>query len=942
MRTVFLAIASAIILIATCGIVSAQTSAVNDAGMGAGADQTQPAVQARQSSQAAPKAPVLDQPIHIVPFREPGSGPLLSAAAIAGAHANYYGGPIISNVHIVQVLYGPGSYLPNVSSVAAPSMASFYTDIPQSRYFDMLNEYSTAGAATVDGLPGSNQTLGHGFFDGQFSITPATANNGAVITDQQIQAEILSQVNAGALPAPVLDAQGNVNTIYMVYFPAGKQITLDSISSCVRGGFCAYHSSTVGKFASKSLYYGVFPDTQAPSGCSLGCGLGLPFDIVTNVASHELSEAVTDANVGNANALGRPLAWLDPVNSEIGDICVGQPGTVVVNGFAYTVQQEFSNFQNTCVAEPANFTFNGPFSNVAPGTETDLLVSLQSGASIFNGTYTGTVHFTSTDAAAILPADYTFNFADAASHLFVFTLKTPGQQTITATDLQRPGVTGSTPISVVPQSASFLVVAMPQNARAGTAVTATITALDSNFSLATSYNGTVHFTSTDATAVLPADSKLTAGMGTFPVTFKTVGTQSFRAADTLAPSTLVGLFDNINVFTPSANATTVTLAASPNPSVFGQAVTYTAAVTGGASTPGGTVAFQSEGGAFPIFANLDAAGHAQSSIILPGGSHTMFAEYSGDASHQQSSSTAVFAVVNPAPTTVVVTSSQSPSPFGGSVTLTASVSSSAANAIPGFVPPPGNITFKDGATPLAVMTAPLPNGNIAFTTKFLTAGTHPITAEYSGISSFAATTSAPVSQVINPAPPANYSITSNKGSATIFAGQAATFVITTQSLNFFDGTVAFSCGNLPALTTCSFSPPIALVEPAGPTFFTTLTVKTTGPHAALRGLQKDRSVYAMLGFGSLAFCFGLLAIAAPKKNRKAFYSALLTALLVAALVNCGGGGGSAPPPPPTPTPAPATPAGTTTMTVSATGTGIDGVNPSAPTQQLNISITVQP
>ena len=40
--------------------------------------------------------------------------------------------------------------------------------------------------------------------------------------------------------------------------------------------------------------------------------------------------------------------------------------------------------------------------------------------------YTGTVHFSSTDVQAGLPADYTFTAADAGSHTFTVTLKTAG------------------------------------------------------------------------------------------------------------------------------------------------------------------------------------------------------------------------------------------------------------------------------------------------------------------------------------------------------------------------------------------------------------------------------------------------------------------------------------------------------------------------------------
>src|SRR5207244_1832539 len=53
---------------------------------------------------------------------------------------------------------------------------------------------------------------------------------------------------------------------------------------------------------------------------------------------------------------------------------------------------------------------------------------------------------------------------------------------------------------------------------------------------AAGYAGTVHFTSSDAQAVLPADSTLTKGVGTFSATLKTAGTQSITATDTVTSS----------------------------------------------------------------------------------------------------------------------------------------------------------------------------------------------------------------------------------------------------------------------------------------------------------------------------------------------------------------------------------------------------------------------
>jgi hypothetical protein len=64
--------------------------------------------------------------------------------------------------------------------------------------------------------------------------------------------------------------------------------------------------------------------------------------------------------------------------------------------------------------------------------------------------YTGTVHFTSSDAKAVLPADYTFKAADNGTHVFIVTLWSDGTQSVTATDTATPSITGSQTGIVVP------------------------------------------------------------------------------------------------------------------------------------------------------------------------------------------------------------------------------------------------------------------------------------------------------------------------------------------------------------------------------------------------------------------------------------------------------------------------------------------------------------
>jgi hypothetical protein len=298
---------------------------------------------------ATPALPVLPaQPrLHVVPVLDPNAGPVAFAAP-AGAHLSYFGGPIISNVQVVQVLYGSGSYNAQVAGTTSPTMGNFYSDITGSGsgLVSLLQQYNTP----VSG--GTGQTFGNGTFGGLFQIVPAAGNNGSTITDTQIQSELLAQINAGHLPAPLLDAAGNPNTLYMIFFPPGKTISQGGSNSCQAGGFCAYHGTTSSLLGGKNVLYGVMPDMQTGLCSTGGCGNGGVFGNYTSVTSHELVEAMTDAFVGIATTFAPPLAWYDMVNGEIGDICNGQQASYTANGTAYTIQLEFSNAANNCVTFP--------------------------------------------------------------------------------------------------------------------------------------------------------------------------------------------------------------------------------------------------------------------------------------------------------------------------------------------------------------------------------------------------------------------------------------------------------------------------------------------------------------------------------------------------------------------------------------------------------------
>jgi MYXO-CTERM domain-containing protein len=262
--------------------------------------------------------------------------------------AVYYGGRVISNVKVVPVFWTA-----NVESSVQTGIVPFLSAVTASPYLDWLEEYDTIGLDGQDMLPGSNQHIGRGTTVPAVTITPM--NTATSLTDGDIETELIQQLGSGSLPGPTTDADGNINSLYMIEFPDAYSINLqygsDNHLSC--SYFCGYHFTLT--YLGMDVPYAVLPGI---AGCSGNCGTG--FDYVTSIHSHELMEAITDTEVGFTETQPteeRPLGWYDPVdNMELADICdpFSHPagvsaGTAMIAG--YTVQLIWSNFAASCVAE---------------------------------------------------------------------------------------------------------------------------------------------------------------------------------------------------------------------------------------------------------------------------------------------------------------------------------------------------------------------------------------------------------------------------------------------------------------------------------------------------------------------------------------------------------------------------------------------------------------
>ena len=230
---------------------------------------------------------------------------------------------------------------------------------------------------------------------------------------------------------------------------------------------------------------------------------------------------------------------------------------------------------------------NTPVAVVAGTNSSVTVTAVDQFGNVADG-YTDAITFSSTDPLVSvgvgkgLPANYAFTAAEFGSHTFTneVTLKTATSdvilmtgpvQTLTVVDVLSGLLTGvSKPgIIVLPAvAASYAVDKHPATTVAGTDNDFRVVVKDAFGNTATSYAGTVHFTSTDNLVMsgngLPLDyqfnKSVDKGIHTFLLgaALKTAGTQSITATDTVAVPTITGSQTLITVTNAKASALTVT------------------------------------------------------------------------------------------------------------------------------------------------------------------------------------------------------------------------------------------------------------------------------------------------------------------------------------------------------------------------------------------------
>jgi CSLREA domain-containing protein len=670
----------------------------------------------------------------------------------------------------------------------------------------------TSGTIVVTVLPATHfavsapatATAGSAF---SFTVTALDVNN-STATGYAGTVHFTSSDGAAVLPANSTLTNG-VGTFSATLKTAGNQTitATDTVTTSITGT-----SSTIALSAAAATHFTVSAPASATAGTAISITVtGL--DQFNNTAAgytgtvHFTSSdgaAVLPANSTLTNGVGTFSATLKTAGSQT--VTATDTVTASITGTSSTIAVTAAAATHFAVAAPASasagvafsltVTALDPFNNAATG-------------------YTGVAHFTSSDGAAVLPANSVLTNGVGT---FSATLKTAGSQTVTATDTVTASITGiSNAIAVSAAAATHFVVSAPASATAGSAFSLTVTALDAFNNTATGYSGVAHFTSSDGTAVLPANSTLTSGVGTFSATLKTAGNQTITTTDTVTAS----ITGTSNAITVAAAAATHFMVSAPGTATANSAFAFTVTAldpfNNVAASYAGSVHFTSTDGAAVLPANSTLTNGAGtfSATLKTAGNQTITAK---DAITPAITGTSGTIAVTVLPATHFAVSAPATATAGSAFNFTVTaldVNNSTVTSYTGIV----HFTSSDGAAVLAANSA-LTNGVGTFAATLKTAGnqtiaaTDTVTASITGASNAIAVSPAAATHLIVTAP------------ATAAAGSAFSFAITAldsfnNTATGYAGTVRFSSTDAAAVLPANSS----LVSGVG-TFSATL--KTGG------------------------------------------------------------------------------------------------------------------
>ena len=527
----------------------------------------------------------------------------------------------------------------------------------------------------------------------------------------------------------------------------------------------------------------------------------------------------------NSNCSGPVTSVTIPTNSSTAQFYYKSNAT---GNYTFTSADAASNLSPSSLAfsvipgVAASVVVNGFPGTTTAGTAGTVTVTLKDALGNVATGYTGTMHLTSSDPQAVLPANYTFQSIDAGVKNFGVTLKTAGTESITSTDTVNSGLTGAQSgitVNTAPVS-KYLLSGFPNPTTAGVAGGVLAKASDAYGNVVTSYTGTVAFTSTDAQAVLPANYTYQStdnGQKSFNVTLKTEGTQSFTLTDT-SNALVTSTDSNITVLAQTPTKLALTGSAVLSAGTCSSAYTVTVEDSYGNATNatanvqvnlsgGGTGVFYSNSGCTTSASNITIASGTSTGMFYFKDTSAQALTFSGaDNAHNLSTGTLAVTVNPGAAQTLTVAGFANPATAGTSGSLTVTAKDQYGNVATGYN---GTVavtsTDAQAVLPVNHTFQAADNGVYVFAVTLKTKGTQSLTATDTITGTIAG------SQTGITVNPAATSVLAVSGFTTpITAGTASPLVVTAKDAYgnitpSYTGTVAFSSTDPQAVLPANFT-----------------------------------------------------------------------------------------------------------------------------------------
>ena len=256
------------------------------------------------------------------------------------------------------------------------------------------------------------------------------------------------------------------------------------------------------------------------------------------------------------------------------------------------------------------------------------------------------------------------------------------------------------------------------------------------------------------------------------------------------------------------------------------------------------------------------------------GNHLVRASFSGDTNVNGSTATGTLVVNANTPASVSLSADNAAIVAGGTVNLTAQVTSDVRSYTA-----TGNVIFMDGTNTLGTVKLDA-TGTAKLALTSLAAGTHMLSANYAGDAVLTGSTGGPLTENVT-----DYTVQPTPASLVIRAGQSASANLNVIPLGGSTQTISFTCNAASADINCAFSPASVTLDGVNPGVVKiTVNTKAIAAHAFIK--------HQILGFASTVAFAGLLV---PFRRRKHWKSlAGLVAMFVISLyaVGCGSGSGN--------------------------------------------------